>query len=67
MNFDRAAGAFKSPGNPVQVMLQVMGKLDPRDLELSRLRPPRNVSKFKRFLKKLVVRLPGIHRDPNQR
>jgi hypothetical protein len=63
MNFDRAAGAFKQPGNAIKVLLALFKMRDPRDLELARM-PPRARIQMRRFLKNLTVRFKYM-RDPN--
>lgn len=63
MNFDRAAGIFKQPGNAVRVLQAVFGIRDPRGLELARMEYPQALV-FKRFLKGVTVGL-GIWRDRN--
>ena len=64
LNLDRAAGAFVSEGKAVEIALRHLGLRDPTKLEISRLQPRLQV-KFRRFLKGLKVKLPGIIRDPN--
>lgn len=56
MNFDRAAGAFKQSGNAIDILLKLIGRNDPRELDLSRM-PPREKLKVTRFLKNLTITL----------
>lgn len=56
MNFDRGVGTFKQSGNVINILLEFVGRRDPRDLELSRM-PPAFAAKVKKFLKGFMVRL----------
>jgi len=61
MNFDRGVGTFRQHGNVISVLLDFIGRRDPRDLELSRM-PPAVAAKVKKFLKGFTVKL-SIGRD----
>lgn len=63
MNFDRAAGAFKQPGNALNILLPLLRLRDPAELEMSRLHPRQRVL-LRRFLKNALVRF-KFSRDRN--
>lgn len=65
MNFDRAAGAFKQPGNALNVLLALLRLRDPSELEMSRLEPKKRVQ-LRRFLKNAIVRF-KFSRDQNNK